>query len=71
MDAEIKVPSVKNPELTNVLPLKQGVSQNIAVHALPTVRKVFLVLIYTFQVFLSFGGRGSPNPLPTFELCYC
>ena len=29
VDAEIKVPSVKNPELTNVLPLKQGVSQNI------------------------------------------
>ena len=28
MEAEMKVPSTGNPELTNVLPLKSGVGQN-------------------------------------------
>ena len=35
-DTEIKVPSVENPEMTNILPLKPWVSQNIASHASPT-----------------------------------
>ena len=43
-DAKNKVPSVENPELTNVLPLKPGVGQNLAVHALSTARNFFLVL---------------------------
>ena len=49
-DAVIKAPSVENPELTNVLPLKLGIAQNIATHASPTARNVFLVLISTFSV---------------------
>ena len=44
-DAEIKAPSVENPELTNVLPQKPGVGQNIATHASPTARKFFLVML--------------------------
>ena len=43
-DAEIKVPSVVNPELANVLTLKPGVGQNLVVHALSTARNIFLVL---------------------------
>ena len=45
---EIKVPSIEKPELTNVLPLKSGVGQNIAMHASPTARNFFLTLISTF-----------------------
>ena len=53
-DAEIKVPSVENPELTNVLPaLKPGVGQNIATHASPTS---------TFPVHSpSFVSKSSPS----------
>ena len=40
--AEIKAPSLENPELTNVLPLKPGVDQNKATHASPTARNFFL-----------------------------
>ena len=40
-DAEIKAHSVESPELTNVLPLKPGVGQNIASDASPTARKFF------------------------------
>ena len=36
VDAETMVPSVKKQEVTNVLPLKSGVGQNIALHASPT-----------------------------------
>ena len=31
----LRTPSVENPELTNVLPLKPGVGQNIVMHASP------------------------------------
>ena len=50
VDTEIKVPYVENPELTNVLPLKSGEGQYVALHALPTARNYFLVLISTFLV---------------------
>ena len=50
VDAKIKVPSVENPELTDVLPLKPGVGQIIAMHASHTARNSFLVLILTFPV---------------------
>ena len=40
-DAEIKAPSVENPGLTNVLPRKPGVGQNIATHASPYCQEVF------------------------------
>jgi len=43
-DTEIKVPSVENPELANVLLLKPGVDENIAMHALPTARNFFLFI---------------------------
>ena len=36
VDAQIKVPSVANPQLTNGLRLKPGIGQNIATHVLPT-----------------------------------
>ena len=39
-DPEIKVHSVENPELTNVLPVELGVGQNIATHASPTARNL-------------------------------
>ena len=42
-DADIKVPSVENPELTDILPLKTGVSHNITMHASLTARNFFLV----------------------------
>ena len=50
VDTEIKVPYVENPELTNALPLKSGEGQYVALHALPTARNYFLVLISTFLV---------------------
>ena len=46
-DTEIKVPSVENPELTNVLPLTSGVGEDVAMRALPSAGTVFLVLIST------------------------
>ena len=58
MDAEIKVASVENPELTDVLPaLKPGVGRNIATHASPQAKNFLLVLIFTFLVHsLSFSA---------------
>ena len=50
VDAEIKVPSIKNPELTNVFPVKLGVGQNIAMHVLPSTRNIFLAPVSTFLV---------------------
>ena len=44
-DADIQVRSVENPELTNVLSLKPGVGQIIAMHASPTARTVVLVCL--------------------------
>ena len=40
----------KNPELTNVLPLKPEVGQNVALHASPTARDFCHVQIFTFYV---------------------
>ena len=40
VDAQIKDPSVENPQLTNGLPLKPGIGQNITTHVLPTARNV-------------------------------
>ena len=42
-DADVRVPSVENPELTDILPLKTGVSHNITMHASLTARNFFLV----------------------------
>ena len=62
-----QVPSLENPEVTDFLPLKPGIGQNIAIHAFPTAIIVFLVLISTFSV-------HSPsvilNHLFTFQRCH-
>ena len=63
VDAEIEVPSVEDPEVTSVLPLKPGEGQNIARHASPTARSSFLVLISSFPVH---SPSFFPNPLPMF-----
>ena len=47
-EAEIKVPSVENPELANVLHLNPGICRNIATHASPTAKNSFFVLNFTF-----------------------
>ena len=47
---EIKVPSVENAKLTNALPLKPGVGQNIDTHASPTVKDLFIVPVSNFPV---------------------
>ena len=44
-DAENKIPSVENPELTNCLPLMPGIGQNIATRASPAARNFFLFLM--------------------------
>ena len=51
-DADVRVPSVGNAELTYwyVLLWKPGEGQNMAMHASPTARNFFLVLISTFPV---------------------
>ena len=61
--AEIKVPSVHNAELTNVLPLHAGAGQNTATYAIPTARNIFFVLISTFPIH---SPLFFPNPLPNF-----
>ena len=48
-DAEIKVPSGENTDL-NVLPLKHGVGQYIAIHATRTARDFSSLLISTLPV---------------------
>ena len=61
VDIEIKIPTVENPELTDDVPLKPGIGQNITTHALPTARNFFPVLISAFPVHsLSFYFRSSP-----------
>ena len=45
-----KMTPFENPELTNILPGKPGVGPNIAMHASPTTKNAFLVLISFFQV---------------------
>ena len=54
-DTEMKVPSVENRDLTNILPVKHGVAQHIARHASPTARNVLLVYLpgpFAFFCFL-------------------
>ena len=54
VDAEIKVPSFESPKLTKFAPLKPGVGQNIATHALPAVRKFFHAPPYFANILPSF-----------------
>ena len=46
-DAEIKVPSVENPELKKVLPLKPKIGQYIDMYATLTARVFFRANFYT------------------------
>ena len=70
-DAEIKVPSVENLELTNGLPLKPGnVRIQIYTHSSPNTRNVFIVLISTsfpphstFFFFFFFNTDGCNSKL--------
>ena len=50
----------------NVLPLKPGVSQYIAIHATPTARDFFLAYFYTSGPFTCIFSKPSPN----FSLCW-
>lgn len=49
-DEEIKALSVVNPNLTNILPLKLGVCQNMDMHASLIARNFFFCLMPTFPV---------------------
>ena len=61
VDAEIKVSSVENPELTTVFPLKPGLGQIIA------LRNFLPVLISVTPLHsLFFSSFFSPNTQPTF-----
>ena len=67
-DAEIKVPSGERTQSLNVLPLKPGVSQYIAIHATLTARDFFLGYFYPSGPFT--GIFFFPKPLPIFSfLC--
>ena len=63
-DAEIKVPSGENTDL-NVLPLKHGVGQYIAIHATRTARDFSSLLISTLPVR---SPAFYPKPLPIFSV---
>ena len=63
-DAEFKVPSDENTEL-NVLPLKPGVCQFIAMHATLNARDFFLANFYPSGTFTCILSKTSPN----FFLC--
>ena len=58
--AEIKAPSLENPKLTNVLPLKPGVGQNIATHASPTAKIFFLRKVKSVASPCSVDGLTEP-----------
>lgn len=64
-DAEVKVSTIENPELTDALSLKCGVAQNIATDASPTARNVFLVRISTFPVHSPFTFSKFPSYFST------
>ena len=66
-DAEIKVSSADNPELSEVLSSKSGAGQNIAMLASPTAGN-FPFLIYTFPVN---STSFCPDPLTSFPCVNC
>ena len=62
-DAEMMIPPVEITELSKVLPLKLGISQNIAVHVSPTAGNFFLCNFYLLGPFSFIFS----NPLYTFS----
>ena len=64
-DAEIKVPSVRTQSLKlNVLPLKPGVGQYIAIHATLTARDFFLTYFYPSGPFICIFSQTTPFFFP-------
>ena len=61
MDTEVKAPYAANPDLSNILFLKPGVSQNITLHASPTAKdspfKFKLFPIHFLQILLNTKRR--------------
>ena len=74
VNTEIKVLSVENPELRNVLPLslKPVAGKNIATYAWPTAKNVFLVGISAcpFHSPYSFLSRSSPYFVTAYDLAW-
>ena len=64
-DAEIKVPSGENTEL-NVLPLKPGVGQYVAIHATLTAMDFFLADLYSSSPFTCILPKTSSD----FFMCW-
>ena len=67
--AEIKIRSVENPELTNILPFKSwSRSEKLYLSCIlcPLPGKYFSVLISSF-IFLIHSPAFVPNPLPTLK----
>ena len=66
-DAEIKHPSVENPELKGS-PFKPGAGPLIAVQATPSARGVFLA---NSTLLVVHSLAFSPKPLPNFSCVDC
>ena len=54
VDHKLRSRLLRNPELANVIPLKPGVGQNIAMHASPTA-SIFLFFFFFFFFFFLVG----------------
>ena len=68
VDAEMRVPCGEVPELTDFLPFKPGVGQNVATHAFPTAMNCFLVqLNFPWSVHLHPPQPATPS---NFFLCW-
>ena len=59
-EQKIKVLSVENPQLPDVLPLKHEVGQNIAMHASPTAMNFVLSDFYLSDPFNFISPKTSP-----------
>ena len=60
-DAEIKVPSGERTQSLNILPLKPGVGQCIAIHVTLTSTDFFLAYFYPFGPFTYIFSRTSSD----------
>ena len=54
---------VKNPELTDDLPLQPGIGPNIATYASPTASKFFVLFLISWSV----RFNVFPNLIPNFQ----
>ena len=67
---KLKYPSVENPELTNVLPSKPRVGQNVATHASRSAKNVFVLFVFCSNIYLSGLFTSPPPPPPEFSSCF-